>query len=336
MTRTCLVFTIAMTLLLVGAAASAAPAEQSLVLYSGRSKSLVDPLLKLFEKQSGIEVNVKYGKTAQLVLVIEEEGEHGRADVFWGQDAGGLGALAKSGYLASLPGDLTKRVMPMFRHSEGQWIATSGRARVLAYAPERVDEAALPKSVFELTGESWKGRVGWAPSNASFQSFVTAMRTLHGDTKTEQWLRDMIANGAKAYPKNTAIIEGIAAREVDLGLPNHYYLLRFKKSNSGYPVEQTFFVDGDVGNLVNTAGAAILETARNRKAAETFVRFLLSPVAQQYFASETFEYPLVDGTVPNPKLADHERLMQAAPNINLDDLDDLEGTLEMLREVGAL
>lgn len=310
--------------------------DKELVVYSGRSKGLVHPIIKQFEKETGITVKVRYGNTAQLAVALLEEGSKSPADLFWAQDAGALGAISKQGLFQALPESITSKIPDKFRNAEGTWTATSGRARVLAYAPERVKAEELPKSIFDLTDAEWEGRVGWAPQNASFQAFVTAMRVLKGEEKTEEWLRGMKANGAKTYPKNTPIIQGLAAGEIDLGLPNHYYLMRFKKSNSGYPVEQTFFASGDAGNLVNIAGIGILKTSTHAEEVSSFVEYLLSPKVQQLFVSEIFEYPVTDAVIPSEKLLPLNELLKLTPKINLEKLDDLEGTLKLLREADIL
>ena len=310
--------------------------HKELVVYSGRSKGLVHPIIKQFEKETGITVKVRYGNTAQLAVALLEEGAKSPADLFWAQDAGALGAVSKQGLFQTLPESITSKVPDKFRNAEGTWTATSGRARVLAYAPERIKAEELPKSVFDLTDAKWKGRVGWAPQNASFQSFVTAMRVLEGEEKAEKWLRGMKANGAKTYPKNTPIIRGLAAGEIDLGLPNHYYLMRFKKSDSGFPVEQAFFASGDTGNLVNVAGIGILKSSTHAEEVSTFVEYLLSPKVQQYFISEVFEYPVTEAGIPSEKLLPPNELLKLTPEINLEKLDDLEGTLKLLREADIL
>ena len=309
---------------------------RELVVYSGRSKGLVHPIIKQFEKETGITVKVRYGNTAQLAVALLEEGEKSPADLFWAQDAGALGAVSKQGLFQKLPESVLSKIPNKFRNADGTWTATSGRARVLAYAPERVKAEELPKSVFDLTDAKWQGRVGWAPQNASFQAFVTALRVLEGEEKAEEWLRGMKANGAKSYPKNTPIIRGLAAGEIDLGLPNHYYLMRFKKSDSGYPVEQTFFASGDAGNLVNIAGIGILKSSNNSEEVNTFVDYLLSPKVQQFFISEVFEYPVTDAVIPSEKLLPPDELLKLTPEINLEKLDDLEGTLKLLREADIL
>ena len=309
---------------------------ESLTVYSGRSKSLVEPIIKQFEKETGIEVKVNYGGTTQLAAALLTEGDKSPAALFWAQDAGALGAVSKKAMFKKLPETILTQVPSDFRDADGFWVATSGRARVLAYSPERVKMEELPESVFDLTQPMWKGRVGWAPTNASFQAFVTSLRVQVGEERTEAWLRGMKANGVKQYAKNTPIIEALAAGEIDLGLPNHYYLLRFKKGNSGFPVAQTFFKASDPGNLVNVAGIGLLKSTENKETALKFMEFLLSAKAQQYFTSDVFEYPVIEGVIPNVNLLPLSELLQLAPTFNLNEMDDLEGTRDLLRRAEIL
>jgi iron(III) transport system substrate-binding protein len=309
---------------------------QTLTVYSGRGEALVQPLVERFTAMTGIDVSVRYGGTAELAVLILEEGRASPADVFWGQDAGALGALSTAGRFASLPADLTADLPAIYTSRNDLWLAASGRARVLAYSPERTVDTPWPASVFDLTGDAYRGRVAWAPTNGSFQAFVTAMRVVHGESATEAWLRGMIANDVQAYRNNTTMVEAIAAGEVDYAITNNYYLLRFLANDPAYPVSQGFFDDGDIGNLVNVAGAGIVDSARNAASAEQFLAFLLSPEAQAYFTDEVYEYPVVPSVEPNAALVGFDALLAASPEVDLDVLEDLDGTLELLREVGLL
>jgi len=309
---------------------------EEVIIYSGRSRSLVAPLVKRIEAKTGVKVTVRYGKTAQLAMLLMQEGKHSPADIFWAQDAGALSALAQEGLLAPLPENLLKMVPAAFRDPDARWVATSGRARVLAYSKKRVDAAELPKSVFDLTNPKWKGRVGWAPTNGSFQAFVTAMRAREGEEKTRAWLKAMQANGTKAYAKNTPILQALAAGEIDLGLPNHYYLLRFLASDPEFPVAQTVFRAGDIGNLVNVAGAAVRRGSKKHAAAYKVIEFLLAPEAQSYFTEKVFEYPVANGAVANKKLLPMDEMQKNAASIDLNVLRDLDGTLKLMRDVGLL
>lgn len=309
---------------------------QTLTLYSGRGEGLVDPIIRQFERNTGITVNVRYGGTAELAVLIQEEGAASPADIYWAQDGGALGALSNAGLFANLPLELTADLPAIYTNSKGDWVATSGRARVLAYSPERVSDDEMPASIFDLTDERYSGRVAWAPTNGSFQAFVTAMRVTHGEERTREWLEGMIANNTQVYSNNTSQVEAIAAGEVDFALVNNYYLLRFLSNDPNYPVAQTFFEDEDIGNMVNVAGVGILATSRNYDVALQFVEFLLSNQAQQYFTGTVYEYPVTEGVIQNPALVDFDTLLAVSPDIDLDTIDDLEGTLNLLREVGLL
>lgn len=314
------------------AVAPAAP----LVVYSGRSRSLVEPLVQRFKQQTGLEVEVRYGNTPQLALAIQQEGRRTPADVFWAQDTGPLQMLSETGVFSPLPADLYARIPDAFRTADRTWVATSGRARTFVFSPARVPAAERPASVYDLTDPKWKGRLGWAPTNASFQAFVTAMRAEHGEARARQWLTGMIANQPKAYAGNTPIVQAVAAGEIDLGLPNHYYWVRLKKENPALAAEQSFFADGDIGNLVFVAGAAILQTSPRQAEALQFLRFLLSAESQRYITEEIAEYPVTSDVPAAAGLVAPEALTRAAPKVPMRSMNDLEGTLKLLRELGLL
>ena len=327
----------AVLLLLVGLAASACGTEPdgpgSLVVYSGRSESLVDPIIQEFADLSGIDVQVKYAGTASLAATLLEEGADSPADIFYAQDPGGLGVV--EGMLAALPAEALENVPAWARSPEGRWIGVSGRARVLVYSPSRVSEAELPSSIEDLTDPKWKGRLGWAPANGSFLTMVTGMRKLWGEERTRRWIEGMVANEAKIYPSNTPQVAATASGEIDIGLVNHYYLYRFlAEEGDGFPARNYHLPDGGPGTLVMVSGAGVLSTAKNRENAEKFVSFLVSKVAQQYFASQTFEYPLVEGVSTDRLLTPLDAINR--PDIALADLADLEGTTDLLRAAGAL
>ena len=331
-----LLLSLILTLICLAATPGIADVEQALTVYSGRNESLIGPILAQFTEETGIAVEVLYGGTSAVANKILTEGVNSRADVFLAQDGGALGALAAADMLQALPDETLGRVDTAFTSPDGVWVGLSGRARVLAYSPELLEEMGLelPDSILDLTEEKWRGLVGWAPTNASFVSNVTAMRVLLGDEETTGWLADMIANGVQAYPKNTPIVQAVIDGEIAVGLVNHYYLFRFLAEDPEITATLHFFLGGDVGSLINVAGAAILRTSDQQELALQLIDYLLSDTAQEYFAEKTYEYPLVEAVEPSvdlPALADIE-----APEIDLSNLDDLQGTLELIEESGAL
>ncbi|MFO8076811.1 MAG: extracellular solute-binding protein, partial [Egibacteraceae bacterium] len=160
------------------AEADDAETEESgtITVYSGRSEELVGPILEDYADASGVDVEVRYGDTAEMAATILEEGSNSPADLFFGQDAGALGALKVEGRLQDLPEDTLARVDERFADPDGQWVGTSGRARVLSYNTDALDAEDLPESILDVTDPEWEGRVGWAPTNGSLQAHVTAMR----------------------------------------------------------------------------------------------------------------------------------------------------------------
>jgi iron(III) transport system substrate-binding protein len=308
--------------------------EQELVIYSGRNERLIGELIKQFESQTNAKVQVRYGDTAELASAILEEGTNSPVDVFFGQDAGALGALQSAGRTVELPSALLNQVDTAYRSPEGQWVGITGRVRTVDYNTNLVKAEELPSSIFGFTDPKWKGKIGWAPTNGSFQSFVTGLRIVEGDNRAKEWLQGIKANQPKDYPNNTSIVEALTRGEIGLGFVNHYYLERIKQENPDVPVEHHF--TEDIGSLVNVAGVAIINTAKHPNIAQRFVEFLLSADSQNYFANQTFEYPLVSGIQPQGNLKSLNEIGQLGKKIDLSRLDDLENTLKMLQQVGII
>lgn len=318
-----------------GGPAGAGPADDELVIYSGRNKELVGDLLEAYARDTDAKIFVRYGDTAELAAQLLEEGDRTKADVFFAQDAGALGALADTGALTRLPRETLDRVDERYRSAEGRWVGVSGRARVLAYNAEQVPREEVPDSVLDLTDPRWKGKVGFAPTNASFQAFVTGMRVLLGDERTRQWLTDMKDNGMVAYSDNIRVLEAVDRGEVALGLINHYYWYEKAAEVGADKMRAKLkFLPGDAGGIVNVSGAAILKGADGDPDALAFVEYLVSEKGQKYFVEKTFEYPLLPGIDAPKDLPTLESL--ANPGFDLSDLDSLEKTQELLAQYGLL
>ena len=328
-----------MVLLLSGCSAMNASSQAEdagkLVIYSGRSENLVSPIIDQFTQATGVKVEVRYGDTASLAATLLEEGKNSPADLFYAQDPGGLGAVSAAAMLAALPEETLARVDSRFRSQQGYWVGISGRARVVVYNTAFVDPSELPDDLRGFTDSRWRGKIGWAPTNGSFQAMVTAMRAVWGEEQTRAWLEGILANEPVVYEGNTPIVTAVGAGEVEVGFVNHYYLYRFlQEQGEGFAARNVFLSSGGPDSLVLVSGIGRLATGKNEENALKFIDFLLSPVAQQYFASQTYEYPLVEGVTTHRDLPPLAGLN--AVDISLEDLADLNGTLELLRDSGAL
>ena len=310
--------------------------DRTITVYSGRSQSLVHPILEAFGERTGVSIQVKYAGSASIAATLLEEGDNTPADVVFLQDPGSLGALSDAGMLAQILQSTLDKVDQRFRSNDGTWVGTSGRARTVIYNTETIDPVAdLPDSILDFTEPKWKGRIGWAPINGSFQAFVTSLRIQLGDDATRSWLEGIKENDTREYPNNISIVAAAANGEVDVGFVNHYYLQRFLEEHGPeFGARNHFIGNGDPGALVLVAGVGILKASKDRQTAEEFVEFLLSEPAQTYFASETKEYPVSAGVEPEGELPSLASL--DPPDVDLGSLSDLKGTISLLRDAGVL
>jgi iron(III) transport system substrate-binding protein len=311
--------------------------ENPVVIYSGRGEELVGPLLDQLEDAVGAPVEVRYADSAELAAQLLEEGERTEADVFFSQDAGALGALAKADMLSELPATITDRVAPSYVDADGRWVATSARARVVIYNEEAAPEATEFSGIDDILDEKYSGQIGYAPTNASFQSFVTALRVIRGEAAAEEWLTEFAALEPVAYEKNSLVLEAVDRGEVALGLVNHYYWFAMAQEvGADAMTAQVHYLNADdPGALINVAGVGLIAGSEQSAEAEAVAEFLVSDEAQQFFADETAEYPVVEGISSDVhevgNLAD---LTGAA--IDLNDLDSLAETQALLEKVGLI
>jgi iron(III) transport system substrate-binding protein len=191
-------------------------------------------------------------------------------------------------------------------------------------------DVPLPQTIDDTTAPEWAGQLGVAPTNGSFLAFISAMILERGEDGTREWLEGLAANDPIEFDGNAPIVEATDNGELAGGLVNHYYLLRLRAEGSGQSSENWFIPAGDVGALVMPAGVAITADSQNPEAAQQFVDFLLDEAAQTYFATETFEYPLVEG-VAAPEGA------PALDEINTPDIDlsELAGVLDLATRLVA-
>jgi len=314
-----------------GPGESAAPAD--ITVYSGRTENLIGPIIDRYEQETGTAVDVRYGDSADLALLIEQEGDRSPADVFISQSPGAIGYLADKDLLTTVDAETLRLVDKDLQNKDGQWVGFSGRVRALVYNTNEVDPKTLPASVFDLTKPEYAGKVAVAPTNGSFQDFVTAMRLQEGDAVAEEWLTGMADNDSPTYADNTSIVQAVARGEVPMGLVNHYYNERQKLEDPASPTANYFFESGDVGSLLITTAIGVLKSSDNQKQAQDLAAFLLADEAQEFFSSETFEYPLAKGAKANAELPALEEI-----NVTTFDLDSLGGglgaTLQMIEASG--
>jgi iron(III) transport system substrate-binding protein len=193
----------------------------------------------------------------------------------------------------------------------------------------------VPNTLEALVDPKWKGRIGYPPTNPSWQAFVTSVRVLLGEEGARQWLTAFAANEPKRYDNNILTLDAVDRGEIALGLSNHYYWYeRVAEVGLANVTARVHYVPGGSPlGLVNVAGVGIISGTDNPEAAQKAVDFLVGPTAQQYFADVTAEYPVrpgVSSTVHDLPPLDSLQ----PPDIDLSELASLQQTQSMLQETG--
>jgi iron(III) transport system substrate-binding protein len=324
--------------LALASGASTAPSQTtSLTIYSGRDQALVKPIMDRFTKQTGIQLNIRYASSTSLATALVEEGRNSPADIYWSQEPGTLGLVGARGLLARLPQTTVGKVSTRFSTPSRRWVGTSGRSRVLVYNTNELQPSQLPASVWGLTNARWKGKIGIAPTNASFQAFLGATINLFGEQRVRAWLEGLRENDVRFYPNNTTVVQAVGRGDVEVGLVNHYYLYNLLATTPDLPARNHWFRDGDPGNLVLAAGVGIVASTQKAAAAQRFVDFLLSKTGQRMIARGpgASEYPLVKGVPRRPGLRPLASIK--GPKYNLGRLAaDLAPAVRLLLEEGFI
>lgn len=322
---------VAGVMVLAACGSGSGDAEGPLVVYSGRSEELVQPLIDQFRDESGIEVEVRYAGSTDLAATLLQEGEATEADVFYAQDPASLGSVAP--LMSTLDDEILDQVEPRFADADGRWVGTSGRVRVFVY--NTGTDLPLPETIDDVTDPAWAGQIGVAPTNGSFLAFVSAMILERGEDETLAWLEDLAALEPVTFEGNSPIVAATDDGEIQGGLVNHYYLLRLRAEGEGENAENLFIPAGDVGSLVMPAGAGIVDGTDKPEAAREFVEFLLSTDAQEYFATETFEFPVIEGVELGQGMPDLSEI--DTPDIDLSALADvLDDATRLVSEAGLV
>jgi iron(III) transport system substrate-binding protein len=324
------------TAVLLSGCSSSTEQESSpteLTIYSGRSEEFIAPFLAEWEKESGIALKIRYADSAELAAQIREEGSNSPADIFLAQDAGSLGAVAREGLFTPLSTGVGADIQSQYIAADRSWIGVTGRARVFAYNPQLLTD--LPQSITDLTKPIYKSKLGIAPTNASFQAFVTALINAKGEDFVQRWLESLVKNDVQIFAKNSAIVEAIDSGKISIGLVNHYYTWEVSQGlGRAINAENGFFSSGDLGNMVNVSGAGILKSSKKYAAAEDLINFLTSQVVQSKFVTDTHEYSLIANQISPAGLPSLREI--GAPSVDLESLADIQTTQELLIKVGLL
>ena len=289
-----------------------AAAEEVVNIYNSRHYGTDQQLWDGFTQATGIRVNVVEGTHEQLIQRMQSEAANSPADVFITVDAGRLAQASNLGLLQPVRSAALEAAIPAhLRDPEGLWYGLAMRARILAYAKDRVDPATL--STYEaLADPKFKNKILVRSSTSVYNlSLVGSILAANGPAATEAWCQGLVANMARPPEGgDTDQLKAVAAGVGDVAISNTYYLARLEASDK--PEDQAvaekvavFFPNQDGrGTHVNVSGAGVVKTAPHKENAVKLLEYLASPEAQRYFADVSLEYPVNPAVKPHPVLAE--------------------------------
>lgn len=309
--------------------------ERSITVYNAQHEELLLELAPIFEKQTGIKVNMRHGKDFELGNQLVTEGAKTPADVFLTENSPAMSLVEGKGLFAPLPSKTLSKIPAQYRPESGNWTGWAGRATVLVYNTDNVAEGDLPESILDLADPAWKGRVSFSPTGADFQAIVSAVLQLEGEEPTKEWLAGLKQN-ATIYRNNLVVMKAVNDGQTDTGVIYHYYWHRDQKeagqNSSGAKLH--FFGNEDPGAFLSISGAGVLKASKHKGDAQKFVDFLVSESGQKALAnSYALEYPLnpaVSLEPPIPPLSEIE-----PPTVDVTKLNGPK-VIELMQEAGLL
>jgi iron(III) transport system substrate-binding protein len=297
-------------------------ATQEVNIYSHRHYDTDKKLYKMFEKDTGIKVNIVKAKANELIKRLESEGKNTPADILITSDAARLHLAQEQGLLQTINSRVLNETVPAnLRQKNGYWFALTKRARVIVYNKDKVDPSTL-STYKALTNKELKGKVLIRQSNNIYnQSLLASMIAHDGKAEAKAWAKGMVNNFARS-PKGSDRdqMKAVAANVGDVAVVNTYYvgkLLNSEKSSEvavGKKMGVFFPNQNGKGTHINISGAGVTKYSKNKENAVKLLEFLVSPKAQSMFAEANYEYPVNKNVKPSA-------LLQSWGTFKEDDLD---------------
>lgn len=326
--------------LAIAMTATGAIAEGELNLYSSRHYDTDERLYSEFTDATGITINRIEGKADELIARMEAEGSNSPVDVFLTVDTVRITRAKDLGLLQSVDSDILEAKVPAYlQDDDNQWFAFSQRARILFYDKNDVENP--PTTYQDLAKPEYEGQICIrSSSNVYTQNIVAALVAHLGEEATGEWAKAVVGNFARdPQGGDTDQLRGIVSGECDIAMSNTYYFSRALRkdvsgvSDSADMIGWVFPNQNDIGAHMNISGGGVAVNAPNKDNAVTFLEYLASEQAQQYFSAGNDEYPAVPGVGLAPSVA--ALGIFRADAIALSDIaDNIDAAQRILAEAG--
>jgi iron(III) transport system substrate-binding protein len=312
--------------------------KEQLNLYSARQEVLMRPLIKLFEEETNIKVNIVSAKANQLINRIVQEGDFTNADILLTTDVGRLHIAKEKNIFQKVDNTTLNNLVPSnYRDKGNYWFGVSLRVRLLVYNKSIINKADL-NGYIDLANDKWKNKILIrSSSNVYNQSLISAMIINYGEDEVKKFLKGFTGNFArKPSGGDRDQIKAVAAGEGDLALVNSYYFLKMKSEDNEKKLDNViayFPKDNFMKTHINISGAGIIKNSKNKENAIKFLEFLVRNEAQKIYAEVNFEYPIRKNIELNKFMKKYNNFIK--DDLNLSDLAKLNKKSIMLMDIAG-
>jgi iron(III) transport system substrate-binding protein len=298
------------SMILVLSSCGEAPKKSNEInLYSQRHYKVDEQQYKVFEKETGIKVNVVKANADELIERLKNEGENSPADLFITVDAGKLQKAKDLELLQKISSPIINQNVDVdLKDVNGYWIPITYRARIVVYSKDRVDVSEL-STYDNLTDEKWRNKVlVRSSSNAYNQALLSSIIANTGEESATKWASKLVKNFARDPKGNDRDqVKAITAGQGDLAIVNSYYIGLLLSSENEEEIKAgnsvgVFFPnqgEDESGSHINVSGIGLAKNAPNKENAIKLMEFLTSESAQKTYTDTSYEYPANPNVEPN-------------------------------------
>src|SRR5215510_11230021 len=283
----------------------------SVVVYVSHDQVFSEPILKDFERDTGIKVKAVFDteetKSAGVMNRLIAEKNNPQADVYWANEPIRAEALRQQGVTAPYRSPSADSIAEQFRDPDGHWTGFSARARALIVAKGIKDK---PTSIQAYVDPRFNGKAIIAnPLFGTTTAHIAALFTVWGDDRAKAFLDGIRKNGVRVASSN-----GESADQVD-GDPFLFALVDSDdistRQKQGKPVEGVYpdQEEGGLGCFIVPNAVLLIKSGPHPEAGKKLIDYLLTKDTEKKLAnSDAVQIPLHTGVETPPAVPRFETL----------------------------
>ena len=254
-------------------------AAEKVTVYTAVPQIFIDELVPMFEKQTGIDVEIIKAGSGELLNRLTAEAARPMADVLWSVDSSVVD-FNPTLFEAYDPAG-TDALLEGINESEK---ASPFSAVVMAFIvnESKLDGLPVPQSWLELSDPKYDDYISSAKANRSGSSYIQLATVLQGYGEEKGWeiYKGLLANYVLS-DSSGAVPRFVNDGELAIGVTLEDAVLRFIQG--GGPVQIVYPSDG---TAFHADAMALVAGAPNEGNGKAFLDFMMSADAQTIVAEQ--------------------------------------------------